>query len=200
MAKGKNILTGKREKFCHEYLVDFNGTQAAIRAGYSARTAGSQGQRLLKNVDIQNKIESLKQEITEPVKREIVKREITKMKYVNFLDDVVNSKITDFVEIKKVSDIEEIVLLKSISAMPDDLQRLISSIKSTKYGLEVKFWDKLKAIDIIARLMDYNAAQVVQHEHELSFVNGISEGAKIRALEVLQSGEADILRSASGGT
>lgn len=33
-------LTAKQKRFCDEYLIDLNGTQAAIRAGYSARTAG----------------------------------------------------------------------------------------------------------------------------------------------------------------
>lgn len=45
-------LPSKRDLFVVEYLVDLNATQAAIRAGYSAKTAYSQGQRLLKNVDI----------------------------------------------------------------------------------------------------------------------------------------------------
>lgn len=46
-----------REKFVVEYLIDQNATQAAIRAGYSLKTAYSQGQRLLKNVEIKQKIE-----------------------------------------------------------------------------------------------------------------------------------------------
>lgn len=50
------ILTPKQEKFCAEYLYDLNATQAAIRAGYSKKTAYSMGQRLLKNVEIQAKI------------------------------------------------------------------------------------------------------------------------------------------------
>lgn len=43
-------LTPKQQAFCHEYAVDMNATQAAIRAGYSAKTAESQGSRLLTNV------------------------------------------------------------------------------------------------------------------------------------------------------
>jgi len=46
-------LTGKQKLFANEYLIDLNATQAAIRAGYSEKTARSQGQRLLTNVDIQ---------------------------------------------------------------------------------------------------------------------------------------------------
>lgn len=45
-------LNPKQARFVAEYLVDSNATQAAIRAGYSAKTAYSQGQRLLKNVEI----------------------------------------------------------------------------------------------------------------------------------------------------
>lgn len=46
-------LTDKRARFVEEYLVDLNATQAAVRAGYSANTAYSQGERLLKNVEVQ---------------------------------------------------------------------------------------------------------------------------------------------------
>ena len=45
-------MTPKQEAFVREYLIDLNATQAAIRAGYSAKTAGQQGERLLKNVEI----------------------------------------------------------------------------------------------------------------------------------------------------
>ena len=44
-------LSEKQKKFFMEYLVDSNATQSAIRAGYSKKTAYSQGQRLLKNVE-----------------------------------------------------------------------------------------------------------------------------------------------------
>ena len=46
-------LTPKQQRFVEEYLVDLNATQAALRAGYAKRTAYSQGQRLLKNVETQ---------------------------------------------------------------------------------------------------------------------------------------------------
>lgn len=53
-------LTEKQKRFCEEYLKDLNATQAAIRSGYSEKTAYSQGQRLLKNVEAQNYIEELR--------------------------------------------------------------------------------------------------------------------------------------------
>ncbi len=53
------VLTNKQERFCDEYLVDLNATQAAIRAGYSKKTANQQGPRLLVNVGIQERIQEL---------------------------------------------------------------------------------------------------------------------------------------------
>jgi len=50
--KKEVVLTPKQRLFVAEYLVDLNATQAAIRAGYSKKTAKSQGQRLLTNVDV----------------------------------------------------------------------------------------------------------------------------------------------------
>jgi len=45
-------LTPKQQVFVDEYLIDFNATQSAIRAGYSKKTAYFQGPRLLKNVNV----------------------------------------------------------------------------------------------------------------------------------------------------
>lgn len=50
-------LTAKQKKFVAEYLIDLNATQAAIRAGYSEKTARSMGQRMLTFVDIQEAIQ-----------------------------------------------------------------------------------------------------------------------------------------------
>lgn len=45
-------MSPKAERFVAEYLIDLNATQAAIRAGYSKHTASSQGERLLRNVEV----------------------------------------------------------------------------------------------------------------------------------------------------
>nr|WP_253950699.1 terminase small subunit [Novosphingobium sp. SG751A] len=45
-------MNDKQLRFVEEYLVDLNATQAAIRAGYSAKTAYSQGERLLRHVEV----------------------------------------------------------------------------------------------------------------------------------------------------
>lgn len=55
-------LTDRQARFCEEYLIDLNATQAAIRTGYSEKTANEQGARLLANVSVQEKIAELKAE------------------------------------------------------------------------------------------------------------------------------------------
>lgn len=58
----RHKLTPKQEMFCREYLVNLNATQAAIRSGYSERTANEQGSRLLTKVSVQERIQELKKE------------------------------------------------------------------------------------------------------------------------------------------
>ena len=49
-------MTEKQKRFCDEYLIDLNATQAAIRSGYSAKTAKQIGQQNLTKLDIQEYI------------------------------------------------------------------------------------------------------------------------------------------------
>lgn len=65
-------LTAKQKRFCEEYIVDCNATQAAIRAGYSQKTARQIGQNLLTKVDIQNHISDLREQIGQTAKSKIL--------------------------------------------------------------------------------------------------------------------------------
>ena len=61
-------LTDKQEMFCREYLIDLNATQAAIRAGYSEKTANRVASENMSKLDIQSRIAELKQERQDRVK------------------------------------------------------------------------------------------------------------------------------------
>ena len=76
-------LTYKQKRFCKEYAIDFNATQSAIRAGYSKKTAYSQGQRLLKKVEIKNSIRKLENKHTEEVEITVedILRELKKIAF-----------------------------------------------------------------------------------------------------------------------
>lgn len=71
-------VTQKQAVFVREYLIDLNATQAAIRAGYSAKTAAEQSVRLLKNVKIQGMVheEMLKRSEKTEITAEYVLRTI----------------------------------------------------------------------------------------------------------------------------
>jgi len=58
-------LTPKQDAFCQEYLIDLNATQAAIRAGYSVKTAGRTASENLSKPDIQGRIIELKNKRSE---------------------------------------------------------------------------------------------------------------------------------------
>lgn len=74
-------LTPKQRRFCAEYLIDLNATQAAIRAGYSKHTAKSQGQRLLTYVDI-------KAEVGTKTKKQVEKVDISAEYVLSSLKEV----------------------------------------------------------------------------------------------------------------
>ena len=62
------MLNEKQKQFCEEYIIDLNGTQAAIRAGYSGKTANRIASELLSKLDIQEYICELKNKRSERVK------------------------------------------------------------------------------------------------------------------------------------
>ena len=62
-------LSAKQEQFCREYLVDLNATQAAIRAGYSPKTANRIASENLSKPDIMERVAELKQERADKTSR-----------------------------------------------------------------------------------------------------------------------------------
>lgn len=58
-------LTDKQKRFCEEYIIDLNGAQSAIRAGYAEGSARVEGSRLLSNDNIQEYISQLQQNKSE---------------------------------------------------------------------------------------------------------------------------------------
>ena len=87
-------INDKQQRFASEYLIDLNATQAAIRAGYSEKTAYSQGQRLLKHVEVAKEIAVglAKQEERAEIKADDVIRELVKIGFANMLD---YTRVTD---------------------------------------------------------------------------------------------------------
>lgn len=83
--KQKDALNDKQRKFGMEYIIDFNRTQAAIRAGYSTQSAAEIGCKLLTNVKLQDFIAELIEERSKSTKitAEMVVAEIAKLGFSN---------------------------------------------------------------------------------------------------------------------
>lgn len=85
-------LTSKQKRFVQEYMVDLNATQAAVRAGYSRKTAGSIGQENLKKPAIQAELQVLMQERGEKttISQEMVVKELQKIAFADASDVAVS--------------------------------------------------------------------------------------------------------------
>lgn len=124
-------LNYKQAAFVAEYLIDFNATQAAIRAGYSERTAGAQGHRLLKNVEIAAAIHQHLEERTIPA-AEVLAR----------LSDQARGSAADYLSI----DDYGYVRLDLEKMKREGKLHLVHAYKATKQGTEVKLYDAQSAL------------------------------------------------------
>jgi phage terminase small subunit len=157
-------LTKKQEMFCRHYVSNgHNGTQAAISAGYSKKTARQIATKMLSKVYIQEFIKTLE----EPVIEKLGLDEnwvLTKLK--NFSE----ADITDFFEI-----IRGKVTLKDFSKIPKEKIAAIESIKQTRNGIEIKLVDKKSSVIDIGRNKGM-FKDVLEHSGDINIiVNGLDK-------------------------
>lgn len=141
-------LTPKQECFAREYLKDLNGKQAAIRAGYSEKTAAEQATRLLNNAHVaafvQDRMDK-RAEIT-GINANDVLREIAKLAFVdprNLFDE--NGR------------------LKPVTQLPDNIAASVASVEvvtsripgsdpvEVEYTSKIKFWDKRASLELLGK-------------------------------------------------
>ena len=132
-------LTAKQKRFCDEYLIDLNATQAAIRAGYSPKTACEQASRLLANVKVQDEIaiEMAERSKRTGINQDRVLMEIAKMAFVN-IDNVID---LDTAKVKRTATKEDLACIQSVK------------IKPTEFGTEreIKLCDKKSNLELLGK-------------------------------------------------
>lgn len=133
--------------FAEEYLLDLNATQAAIRAGYSARTAYSQGQRLLKNVDVAKLITQAQAERSQAVKVD-AEYVLSRLGEIDQMDaaDILN----DDGSVKAIHDWPKI-WRQMISGL--DVMEIAQGDEETRIAVvkKIKWPDKVKNLELIGR-------------------------------------------------
>lgn len=178
-------LTPKRERFVREYLVDLNATQAAIRAGYSPKTAEQQGPRLLGNVEVGRAVE-------EALKRRAERLEVSAD---NVLRELLRVATCD---VGQAFDAEGRML--PLKDMPEDVRRAISSVEVDEIGLpggdseggktllgytkRVRFWDKPKSLELLGKHL-----KLFTERHEHAFADMTDEQLETRYRELVRPPE-----------
>jgi phage terminase small subunit len=115
-------LEPRKRLFIQEFLKDLNASQAAKRAGYSKKTAYSQGQRLLKNVEIKKAIDAAMRKREE-------KTEITAARVLQEIAILAFSDLKDYIEI---NDDTGAVRAKGFDQMPPNASRALESITENR--------------------------------------------------------------------
>lgn len=156
-------LTDKQKRFCEEYLIDLNATQAAIRAGYSPKTAEQTASRLLRNVKVQEYIAKRQKELSRSthITQERVIKELALIAFSNNADyaRVVEKKMQTEVDGMLVDVLGEDgkpIMYRTVEpVLTDELteeqKRALAVIKKGRDGLEVKSFDKVRALELLGK-------------------------------------------------
>lgn len=142
--KKNNQISKKQDRFCQEYMIDFNGTQAAIRAGYSKKTANEQAAQLLAKLSIKTRVKELQDELAK-------KTSLTAQMVIDELRKVGFANIKDYLD-----DSNDV---KSLLSIDEQKAAAVSSIKITEqqYGetttrsTSFKLHDKISALEKLGR-------------------------------------------------
>ena len=160
MAKTEDGLTDKQRKFIEEYLIDLNGTRAAIRAGYSEKTARSIAAENLSKPDIIEALNRRRAELSKTleVTPERVLKEYARIGFADIRKAVrwKSNVLAAYVDPDSdgepagvhVNDVEFI----DSDDLDDDTACAIAEVaKDAKGGIRLKFHDKKGSLDSIAR-------------------------------------------------
>lgn len=172
-------LTEKQELFVAEYLVDLNATQAAIRAGYSEKTAEVIGHENLRKPKIAAAIESAIQERQKRtnITGDMVLCELARVAFANGTDfakvvseNVPVTTVDDDGNIQEtVRHIQRVELIDTDRVDPEK-RAAIAGIKEGKHGIEVSSYDKVRALELLGKhlgLFDGKGNQKTSGENNL---------------------------------
>lgn len=173
-------MTPKQERFCEEYLIDLNATQAAIRAGYSKKTAKEQASRLLTNVNVQEKLQEGRAKLTKA-------SEITAEMMLQRCGEIAFSNIGTFFDVTP----DGYAMVNLAKCTPYELS-LIESIECTEVvesGAAKQEGDSM-AIKTKVKLKDWKAAMAFLSKWkgmDVSKLDVTSGGEKLPAQIVVQA-------------
>lgn len=155
-------LTPKQQQFVREYLIDFNATQAAIRAGYSPKTAQVIGAENLKKPMVAAEIQRLGQKTAQ-------KLDITRESIMQELAAIGFARASDFMRVEtepatrigihpitgEVVNLPggycQTVRITDTDDLPQEKAAALAGIKQGANGIEVKLHDKVRALELLGK-------------------------------------------------
>ena len=145
-------LTPKQMRFVDEYMIDFNATQAAIRAGYKAKTAHAIGAENLRKPKIAEEIARRQKDLQK-------RTEVSQDRVVKELARIAFADMTDYAQVEtrmiEKDDGTEVsyqaVALKETAELSAEQRAALAGIKQGANGIEVKLHDKIKALELLGR-------------------------------------------------
>lgn len=156
-------LTAKQEAFCEEYLIDLNATQAAIRAGYSERSAAEIGYENLTKPQILERVAQLKAERSE-------RTTITADKVLRELAIIAFSDISEFdidIDDKKVStrDGAPPEAIRSVGKLRIKKKAYVDrqGNEETEVETDIGLWSKPDALKMLMRHLGIEGAKEIDH-------------------------------------
>ena len=145
-------LTAKQMRFVDEYMVDFNATQAAIRAGYKANTAHAIGAENLRKPKIAEEIARRQKDLQRrtEISQDRVVKELARIAFADASD---YACIETYMYENKEGTLSpiQVVSPKDTGALSDDQRAAIAGIKQGATGIEIKLHDKIKALELLGR-------------------------------------------------
>lgn len=142
-------LNEKQIRFCDEYLVDFNASQAAFRAGYSKKTGAVYAFQLLQRADVQKYLESRKIKLARKLEitQERTLREIARLAYSDIrklFNDDGSMKVLTELDDDTAAALSAVEVEERRVGENDDLMLVIKTKK-------LKLRDKLNALEMLAK-------------------------------------------------
>lgn len=169
-------LTDKQDTFCREYLIDLNATQAAIRAGYSEKTANRTASENLSKPDIQSRIAELKAQRNDLVgiNANYVLNRLVEIDQMDVLDI-----LTSTGELKPITQWPK-VWRTTLSGL--DVIEMAAEGNTTALLKKIKWPDKVKNLELIGKHIDVQAfREQVKTEHVVESISelmdSLSQGA-----------------------
>jgi len=181
VSNSSDELNPKQQRFVQEYLIDLNATQAALRSGYSKRSAMITGHRLLKNAKIAARIDRHRADKAAAlsITAERVLREYARIA---------------FADVRQLASVEDLtwvdeklrangITVRASDTWSDDLAAAVAEISATAHGPKIKMHDKQHALDALSKHLGLFQADNEQSTPQVACPQAVDIEDRLRALE-----------------